>query len=183
MTAHLGNCFKTRALACVASALLTAALGATAPPVDGAAAFERLKSLEGTWHAVRPDGHKAVTEFEVTAGGTVLLERYSNPAMPGGGKMVTAYHLDGGDLVLTHYCIARNQPTLRADRYDPTTGELQFEFVRATNLSSPAAGHMRRAKYRIQDRDHFVTEWEFFQDGKKTMTETESFTRATSTND
>ena len=36
---------------------------------------------------------------------------------------------------------------------------------------------MRRAMYRIQDRDHFTTEWEFFQDGKKTMTETETFTR------
>jgi hypothetical protein len=28
--------------------------------------------------------------------------------------MVSAYHLDGEDLLLTHYCIANNQPTLRA---------------------------------------------------------------------
>ncbi len=177
MKGHIGNCFRIRVLASIASVLATASLGASAPAVDGAAAFERFKSLEGTWHATRPDGRTAETEFEITAGGTVLLERYSNPAMPGGGKMVTAYHLDGGALVLTHYCIARNQPTLRAERYDASTGEVQFEFVRATNLASPGAGHMRRAMYRIQDRDHFTTEWEFFQDGKKTMTETETFTR------
>ncbi len=79
--------------------------------------------------------------------------------------------------MLTHYCIAKNQPTLRAERFDPAAGEVQFEFVRASNLSSPSAGHMRRAKYRIDDRDHFTTEWEFFEKGKKTMTETETFTR------
>ena len=79
--------------------------------------------------------------------------------------------------MLTHYCIAKNQPTLRAERFDPAAGEMQFEFVRASNLASPSAGHMRRAKYRIDDRDRFTTEWEFFEKGKKTMTETETFTR------
>jgi hypothetical protein len=155
--------------------LAGAAANASAPSTDGPAVFERLKALEGTWQAA--DGKKAVTVFELTANGTVLLERYSNPAMPNGGRMVTAYHLDGDDLVLTHYCIARNQPTLRAERYDASTGEVQFEFVRASNLPNADAGHMRRAKYRFVDRDRFTTEWEFFAGGKKTMTEVEHFTR------
>jgi hypothetical protein len=145
--------------------------------VDGPAAFERLKTLAGSWEAVGKNGQKSVTTFELTAGNTVLLERYSNPAMPGGGHMVTAYHLDGASLVLTHYCIARNQPTLRADRFDPTSGEIQFEFVRASNLSGPNAGHMRRAFYKLIDANHFTTSWEFFEGGKKTMTETEDFYR------
>ena len=91
--------------------------------------------------------------------------------------MVTAYYLDGATLVLTHYCIAKNQPTLKADRFDAETGEIQFEFLRGTNMPTERVGHMRRALYRIDDANHFTTSWEFFQDGKNTMTERETFTR------
>ncbi|HJR60416.1 MAG TPA: hypothetical protein VJ813_13475 [Vicinamibacterales bacterium] len=122
-------------------------------------------------------GRQSTVRFELSANGTVLVEHYANPALPGGGRMMSAYHLDGQDLLLTHYCIARNQPTLRADRFDAAARELQFEFLRATNLTTPDAGHMRRAKYRVIDGDNFVTEWEFFDRGVKTTTEVESFTR------
>jgi hypothetical protein len=145
--------------------------------IDAAGAFERLKALQGTWEAPTRDGRKARTSFELTAGGTVLLERYSNPALPAGGHMVSAYHLDGATLILTHYCIAKNQPTLRADRFDAKTGEIQFEFLRGTNLPNENTGHMRRALYRLEDANLFTTSWEFFQGGKKTMTEMETFTR------
>jgi hypothetical protein len=145
--------------------------------VDSRAAFERLKGLQGTWEAPLADGRSAETTFELTASGTVLLERYANPALPAGSEMITAYHLDGPDLVLTHYCMANNQPTLRVERFDPATGVIQFEFVRASNLASPQAGHMRRAKYTLVDADRFITEWEFFENGRKTMTEVDTFTR------
>jgi hypothetical protein len=36
---------------------------------------------------------------------------------------------------------------------------------------------MRRAMYRLEGKDRFTTEWELFAGGKKTMTETEVFTR------
>jgi hypothetical protein len=148
-----------------------------APAVDAIAAFERLKGLVGTWEAPAANGKSARTTFELTAGDTVLLERYTNSSMPGGGHMVSAYHLDGAALVLTHYCIAKNQPTLKADRFDAAKGEIQFEFLRASNLASEKAGHMRRALYQIEDANHFTTSWEFFANGTKTMTELERFTR------
>lgn len=66
--------------------------------------------------------------FQLSANGTVLVENYTNPALPGGGHMMTAYHIDGQDLMLTHCCIANNQPTLRAERFDPADREIQFEF-------------------------------------------------------
>lgn len=160
---------------------LTAALQAAVLPaadeVDGPAAFERLKSLQGEWRAALPNGQIATTRFELVGQGTVLVERYRNPLLPGGGEMLTAYHLDGRTLVLTHYCIARNQPTLRAERFDVETGTIQFEFVRAGNLASDREGHMRRAKYRLEASDRFTTEWEFFENGRRTMTEVETFER------
>ncbi len=145
--------------------------------VDAGAAFARLTALQGKWEGPEKNGQRATTSFELTGGGAVLMERYSNPALPGGGHMVSAYHLDGATLVLTHYCIARNQPTLGADRFDAKTGEIQFEFLRGTNMPTENTGHMRRALYRLDDANHFTTSWEFFQDGKKTMTELETFTR------
>ena len=156
---------------------LTAGAGAGAPAVDAAGAFERLKALQGTWESPRPGGQAATTRFELVANGTVLMEHYSNPELPGGGHMVSAYHLDGATLVLTHYCIARNQPTLRADRFDAATGEIQFEFLRGMNMPTENTGHMRRALYRLDDANHFTTAWEFFREGKRTMTELETFTR------
>ncbi|MET0216282.1 MAG: hypothetical protein ABW292_24950 [Vicinamibacterales bacterium] len=148
-----------------------------AASIDAAAAFERLQTLQGLWEAAPIKGVKATTAFELTAGGSVLLERYANPALPGGGHMVTAYHLDGASLILTHYCIARNQPTLRAERYDAKGGEIQFEFLRGANMPSENVGHMRRALYRVEDANHFTTSWEFFENGTKKMTERETFTR------
>ena len=145
--------------------------------VDATAAFERLKTLQGSWETAAVKGVKSTTTFELTAGGTVLLERFANPGMPGGGHMVTAYHLDGSSLVLTHYCIARNQPTLRAERYDARSGEIQFEFLRGGNMATENVGHMRRAFYRLDDANHFTTSWEFFENGAKKMTELDTFTR------
>jgi hypothetical protein len=173
------NDWKRWNLPAAAGFLVSAGLAASVPAagLDTVAAFERLKALEGSWIAAGAEGQRATSTFEVAANGTVLIEHYRNPAMPGGGHMMTAYHLDGTDLVLTHYCIAKNQPTLRAARFDAAAGELQFEFVRASNLSNPEAGHMRRAKYRLDGRDRFTTEWEFFKMGRRTMTEIETFTR------
>ena len=166
-------------LALAACLAVLAASGTSAGPTkpDALAAFALLKTLEGSWTAPAATGRQSTVRFELSANGTVLVEHYANPALPGGGRMMSAYHLDGQDLLLTHYCIAGNHPTLRAERFDAATRELQFEFLRATNLTTPDAGHMRRAKYRVTDPDNFVTEWEFFNKGVKTMTEVESFTR------
>jgi hypothetical protein len=90
------------AIAAFAIVLIGPQLGGRTADVDPAAAFERLKALQGTWEAPAVNGLKATTSFELTAAGTVLLERYSSPALPGGGHMVSAYHLDGAALILTH---------------------------------------------------------------------------------
>ncbi len=103
---------------------------------DAAAAFARLKTLVGEWEANTPDG-KARLSYELTGGGTALVERENADSMPG---MMTVYHLDGGRLILTHYCMAGNQPRMQASGIDPQTGEIRFQFLDATNLASPGGG-------------------------------------------
>jgi len=157
-------------LACGASA--RAGGGPGAPTGDADAAFARLKTLVGDW---RSEANDERLSYELVAGGTALVERETGANRP---AMVTLYHRDGDRLVLTHYCMAGNQPRMQAQSYSAATGELRFEFVDATNMATPAAGHMHSLAMRFVDGDHIETEWQFFQDGRATMTERARYTRA-----
>jgi len=134
---------------------------------NASAAFDRLKKLAGTWEAKTPDGKAERVVYEVIANGSAVIERDYHE----GGTMETVFHLDGDKLVLEHYCMAGNQPKMRASNYNPETGELQFDFVGVENLSTPAAGYMHHAKFRFVDDNQFAAEWTFYQDGKAKFTE------------
>ena len=96
--------------------------------VDGKAALERLKTLAGTWrgHVVTEDGPPATVVYSVTAAGTAVTEAL----FPGTShEMLTVYHLEGDDLVLTHYCAMGNQPRMklaRAAGTDPVGAALRL---------------------------------------------------------
>ena len=157
-------------------AVLTTLQAADPKPItghDAAAAFARLKTLVGEWQADTPDG-KARLTYELTGGGTALVERESDDKMPG---MMTVYHLDGSRLILTHYCMAGNQPRMQASGINPDTGEIQFQFLDITNLASPAAGHMHDVKLRIVDENHVDSQWQFYENGAPKMTESAHYTR------
>ena len=143
------------------------------PGQDAAAAFARLKTLVGEWTANTREG-KARLTYELTGGGTALVEQESAGNEP---AMMTVYHLDGSRLILTHYCMAGNQPRMQANRIDPDTGEIQFQFLDITNLASPAAGHMHDVKLRIIDDNHLDSQWQFYENGAPKLTESAHYTR------
>lgn len=134
--------------------------------VDSKAAFARLKTLAGEWEANTSMG-KMHLSLEVIAGGTALVQRDSGENMP---VMLTVYHLDNGRLMLTHYCMAGNQPRMVARAFDASTGDLKFDFLDGTNLT-PASGHMHDASFHIADNDHFSDNWDFYENGQKKMAE------------
>jgi hypothetical protein len=145
--------------------------GAEKTGTDAAAAFAKLAALAGEWKT--SDG-KAVLTYEVVAGGTAVLERETGEGRP---PMLTLYHRDGDRLLLTHYCMAGNQPRMAARSFDTAAGELVFDFIDATNLSHPDAGHMRTVKIRFLDADHIESEWQFYENRKPTMTERARYAR------
>jgi hypothetical protein len=157
----------------VALATLQAADLKSGNPGSAAAAFARLKTLVGVWEADMPDG-KARLTYELTGGGTALVEHESEDKMPG---MMTVYHLDGDRLILTHYCMTGNQPRMQARGINPETGEIQFQFLDVTNLSSPGAGHMHNARVRLIDDKHLDSEWQLYENGAPKMTESAHYTR------
>ncbi len=164
--------FLTIAMAAVLSGAALA--GGPKPEAStGPAAYARLKTLVGDWEADTPMG-KSHVSYTLIAGGTSLVERETGEKMP---EMLTVYYLDGDRLLLTHYCMAGNQPRMQARSFNAETGELAFQFLDATNLPNAGAGHMHNATIRIADHDHFSSVWEFYEDGQKKMAHPFEYTR------
>jgi len=144
---------------------------------NAADAFARLKTLVGDWETdaatAKAQGNSHLT-YELIAGGTALLERFSSEKMP---TMLTVYYLDGNRLLLTHYCMAGNQPRMQARPFHPETGDLEFQFLDATNLASPGAGHMHSVKIHFVDKNRLVSEWQFYENAERKFTETAQYAR------
>jgi hypothetical protein len=102
---------------------------------DGRAVFERLKTLAGTWESydkAKPSSSR-IASYEITGGGKVVIENM--------GGMLTAYHLDKGQLVMTHYCGAGNQPRMRMRSTTDGGRKIAFEMYDITNLTDPQSYH------------------------------------------
>jgi hypothetical protein len=139
-------------------ALSAAAVGPVSP-------IERVKALAGEWVAAE-DGQMAkkgdlVARYAVTAAGSAVVET----VFPGSRhEMVTVYHADGPDLVLTHYCIDRNQPRMRAK--DAKGARFEFAFDGGTNIDPKRDRHMNSASMEIVGADEIKSEWTELQDGQ-----------------
>lgn len=133
------------------------------------AAFERLKSLAGRWQGTLPDDPNSKTEvnYRVTAGGSALVET-EFAGQP--HEMVTVYHLDGEKLIMTHYCAAGNQPTLRFDPERSSNSELFFDFASGTNMDPAKDLHIHSGKLRWTGENTLDAEWVTYKDGRSDHT-------------
>jgi hypothetical protein len=130
------------------------------------AIFDRLKALEGDWEAVQGNEQvkkgQLLSQFRLTGGGTALAETIL-PGTP--MEMLSVYHRDGNQLVMTHYCCVGNQPRMRA-RPGKDKNEVVFEFAGGTNLNPAKDPHIHGGVVRFIDADHIHSEWDFYVDGK-----------------
>ena len=144
---------------------------------DARAAFAKLESLSGKWESTDAAGKKSRVQYEEIAANSAVVERFASEEMGAENAMITVYYLDGGRLLLQHYCMAKNQPRLQADAFDAARNELHFDFLDATGLASPQAGHMHSVTFHFADADHMSQEWQFVENGKAKFTETAQYTR------
>lgn len=147
-----------------------------ADPSPAEEAFARLKTLVGTWHGDEADGATSQAIYSLTGNGTTLVERYSRLDRDD-HDMLTVYHLDGDRLMLTHYCIADNQPRMVAELDGEQRDRVRFVFLDATNLATADAGHMHQAVFRFLDADRMSQAWTFRQGGADAYTEEVMFRR------
>jgi hypothetical protein len=162
MEIFLGLC----AVALVTSAFIAGmsfAGSATAPTAKTIPGFERMKSLVGEWEGKSLDGNSAKVSYTLVSDNSALMERL---AMGGESEMVTMYHPDGDQMMMTHYCSAHNQPRMRSQKPSMEMKSIVFDLVDVTNLSTPDAGHMRKLVLTITDQDHFTQEWTWREKGK-----------------
>jgi hypothetical protein len=131
----------------------------TAPSISqskAAPGFEKLSSLVGEWRGEDSRGGKLKVSYELIANGTSLIETLRPEKEP---NMVTIYHLDGDNLMMTHYCSMNNQPRMRAAAATGDIKRLDFSLVDATNLSNSSDAHMSQLVLTFQDKDHLSHEW------------------------
>lgn len=141
--------------------------GQTAGPLTDPAhlAFERFKALAGTWQSKSTKGWTEDVTYSVMGNGSFVLE-VTHLTDSSNDGMATIVHLDGSRLMMTHYCEAKNQPRLVAREIASDGSTVTFDFLDATNLTRPGAGHMHRVKVHFIDADHFTSQWIWQQDGE-----------------
>ena len=132
-----------------------------AAKVDGKAAFEALKKLEGNWVAEK---EQTYLQLRVVANGSAVLE-----TMTGADKtkivMTSIYSVDGNELVMTHYGSQGNQPVMKLKAVSPN---LRFEVVRVANLTDPKGSHMSAVTFVQKDPDSMTQEWDTSKAGSVT---------------
>lgn len=148
--------------------VLVMVASAAAQESGGAQAFEKIRSLNGKWEGsfewsgARTDKGKMDAEYYVTGGGSAIVENLLKEGTP---MMTSVYHMDNGDLRLTHYCAAQNQPRLKAKRAE--VNAVDFGFVDATNMKSLDAPHVSGLEWRMLDADHITLTFLFDAGGKR----------------
>ncbi len=148
----------------LAALFLAGTLVATAAP-PAADCLARLQSLVGDWSGTARDagpGLPVHVTYRLTGGGSVVVESLF-PGTP--HEMMTTYHLDGDQLMLTHYCAMKNQPRMVLDPAS-TADEFIFTFAGGTNLTPGHGSYMHAGRIRFIDADTIETEWEVLTDGK-----------------
>lgn len=146
--------------------------GVTSTPVtpdQAAKAFERFKALSGVWQGKSTKGWDEEITYKTIAGGSVVIEE-SFGAHPN-ETMITMIHPDGARLLLTHYCVAKNQPRLLLTGYEDEGRKLTFEYMDGTNLRSRDQGHMDKVIFKFTDDNHYTSQWTWFQKGQESWME------------
>lgn len=142
------------------AALALAAASAIAQ-TDAQKAFATIKNMPGTWEGDTSMGPVKVT-FKVTAGGSAVMSE-----ILGKEDMISMFNLDGpGRLLMTHYCAVGNEPRMEAS-VSLDGKVITFNYVDATNLATPDAGHMQKMVLTLVDDNHHTEEWTFVDHGKE----------------
>jgi hypothetical protein len=131
--------------------------------------FDRFKALTGDWVSAEDTDYAKkgdlIARYHLTGGGSAVVEDLF-PGTP--HEMTTVYHMDGEDLVLTHYCAGGNQPRMRAKA--PEGDVVSFAFDGGTNIDPKKTRHMHDARIQFVSENEIRAEWNGLADGKPGMT-------------
>lgn len=136
--------------------------------IEKSPAYDKMKTLVGSWEGKVNEGGTALktnARFQLVSDGSALA------AWLGEGsphEMVTMFHMDGNQLMATHYCAAHNQPRMVLVN-GGDQNRLVFKFKDGTNIQ-PDAGHMRQVAFVFDGANHHIEEWTYLDKGKEETT-------------
>lgn len=147
-------------------------LSAPAIATEAQNAFQKLKTLAGSWagrlttapQVAAVEGRFAQFSLQVASRGNALLHEMSVSGLP--DHPVTMFYLDAGQLTLTHYCDAGNRPRM-AGKVSPDGKTVVFELLDVSG--GDEHGHMHRAVFTFIDENHHTEEWTFMAPGEVPM--------------
>ena len=177
---------KLLGVALVSLVMVATVAPAGADTLTAQQVFDDLKGLAGTWEGESEgSGEEAEAEAEaagmvtheiqISAAGTVVMETMG----PGTDhEMINMYHLDGDDLLLTHYCAGGNQPQMRLNKSESSADQLVFDFAGGTNLEPQVDNHIHSARIELVDGNHMESVWKAYSGGEEVATMTFHLARA-----
>jgi hypothetical protein len=144
-------------------------VGTTAPS-EAQKAFDKLKSLAGSWvgqlttspQEPTVDGKFAQFSLRATSRGHALVHEMSVSGLP--DHPVTMFYLDDDRLRLTHYCDAGNRPRM-VGTLSPDGKTLEFTFLDLSGGNE--RGHMHHAVFTFIDENHHTEDWTYMVPGDK----------------
>ncbi len=138
---------------------------------DAASAMAFLTTTSGDWVAgsaqhehggAAPAGNRGVVSVKTKAAGSAVVHTYAQGTP---GEMETVFHMDGDQLLLTHYCALQNAPVLKFVKTNKP-GELRFEFLGGTNFDPAIDAHLHESTFVIKDKDTVEQNSTVFAGGK-----------------
>ncbi len=157
----------TRGIVLVLVAAPLALAQSAGSALDDKAAFERLKQLAGEWQgtAMTKEGPSVQVRYEVISNKSALMETL----FPGTDhEMRSVYFMDGGHLVMTHYCAMGNQPHMKLQTSTSGLTELVFDFAGGTNMDPAKDTHIHSGKITLLDGEHVEAVWTVYQGTQQT---------------
>jgi hypothetical protein len=128
------------------------------------AAFDRFRALEGEWEGCSTKGWVERIHYRTIAAGSTVLET-SFEAHPG-EEMATTFFMDGGRLMLIHYCVSKTVPRLEATSFEDGGKTVIFTFLDGANVPTRDRGHMDRAVISFESPDRIRSRWTWYENGK-----------------
>ena len=133
------------------------------PQSDAKKAFEKMKTLAGSWQGTIM-GMSIDVIIRAASSGTAILHEATTPGGRPPNHEITMFYLDGDRLLATHYCDGANQARLEG-KVSPDGKSIEFSFLDVAG--GTRGGLLKRLAFTTIDSDHHTIEATFIMpDGK-----------------
>jgi len=133
---------------------------ASGPQSDAQKAFEKLKTLAGTWEGTYMGMSGNVT-IRVTSTGNAILHEMTASGRP--DDPITMIYVDGDRLLLTHFCDSGNRPRMQG-KLSPDGNTVTFDFLDVSGNAEKFLMH--DVMFTMVDADHHIEAFAYSLNGK-----------------